>query len=147
MTTMARTEDHLALRLEEGDDFFPVLKAILVAEDITTAVLLAAAGMVRQAEIGWNGGDGYLRRTFDDPLEILGLSGTVSRKPDGAPFFHAHATLGDSEHRAWGGHLFRAIVHETCELVFSLPQGMVFYRMPLKRDQLPRFCPERMGSL
>lgn len=144
MRKLARTDDYLAFRLDEGTDFFPAVKALLVGEDVTTAVLVAAAGMMRHVEIGWNGGGGdYLKKTFDDPLEILGLSGTVSRKPNGDPYFHAHATFGDSEHRAWGGHLFRATVHETCEIVFALPREMTFYRMPLAPDELPRFCPER----
>lgn len=142
MKRLARSDDWLAFRLDDGVDFFPAVKAILVAEDVTTAVLVAAAGMMKDVTIGWNRGDQYLRRTVEEPLEILGLSGTVSRKPNGDPFFHAHATFGDSLHRAWGGHLFRGTVKETCELVFALPQAMTFYRMPLAPDELPRFCPE-----
>lgn len=136
----------LAIRLEEGEDFYPSVKRILMAEGLTTAVLLSAAGMLREAELGWFDGENYLIRSCESPHEILSLTGTVNRKPDGSVFIHCHGSLGDREHRAFGGHLIRARVCQSCELVFALPEGMVFHRHPLEEGQPPRFCPRPRGE-
>lgn len=142
MSFYAKDKRFLAIRLEENEDFYPELKRILTGEDLTTAVLLSAAGMLQEIELGWFNGEEYRTRSLPTPHEILSLTGTVNRKPDGNPFIHCHGTLGDSEHRAFGGHLIRGRVYQTCELVLGLTEDLVFHRKTLTEGQPPRFCPQ-----
>ena len=59
-----------------------------------------------------------------DRFEVLSLVGTVS--PDG---LHLHASLGDEEGAVSGGHLVRAIVHTTAEVVVGEASALAFSRV------------------
>jgi predicted DNA-binding protein with PD1-like motif len=50
-----------------------------------------------------------------DKFEVLSLVGTISE--GGA---HLHISLGDGEGRVWGGHLVKASVFTTCEVVLGV---------------------------
>lgn len=135
-------EDSLiAIRLDDGEEFFPALTAAL--GDISTAVIISAIGMLRNFEIGWLGPEGYAKQSFREPFELLSLCGTVNRTPDGSPFVHAHASLSGPDHVAIGGHFFKGTVHNTCEMVLLVPKGLVFDRKILKQGEPQRFCPKK----
>ena len=146
MSQVARDDLFAAIRLDDGEDFYPALKRIFVAEGISTATLVSAVGMLRQAELGWFDGTQYQVRSCLEPHEILGLTGTVNLKTDGTIYIHVHGSLGDGQHRAFGGHLIRGRVCQACELVFCLPQGLTFYRKRLDPEDPPRFVPETTGE-
>lgn len=59
----------------------------------------------------------------DARFEVLSLVGTLCL--DG---LHVHASLGDEEGAVCGGHLVRAIVHTTAELVIGEAPALVFGR-------------------
>lgn len=143
MSQLARDNLFTAIRLDDGESFYPELKRLLVAEGISTAVLVSAAGMLREAELGWFEDGKYRVRICREPHEILGLNGTVNLKADGSLFIHIHGSLGDSRHRAFGGHLVRGQVWQACELVFALPPELIFHRKRLDPRDPPRFVPER----
>jgi len=134
-----RKDDLLAIRLDDGEDFFPSLKEAL--GDISTAVIVSAIGMFRDFEIGWLGPEGYVKQTFCEPFELLSLCGTVNRTPDGSPFVHAHASLSGPDHLTVGGHFFKGTVHNTCEMVLLVPKELVFRREIVIEGGPPRFCP------
>jgi predicted DNA-binding protein with PD1-like motif len=142
MSQLARDDLFAAIRLDEGEDFYPELKRLLVEAQITTAVLISATGMLKDAELGWFDGEKYEIRPCHEPQEILALTGTVNLKDDGNIFIHVHGSLGDREHRAFGGHLIRGRVCQTCELVFALPSGISFHRRRLDPEAPPRFIPQ-----
>lgn len=137
----ARGENLIALRLDDGDDLLPSLKSLLGND--STAVIVSAIGMLRDFELGWLGPEGYIRRTFREPFELLSVSGTVNRKPDGSAFIHPHASLSGADYSVVGGHLFGGRVHNTLEMVLMVPQDLIFRREILKEGEPPRFCPER----
>ncbi|MCF7935628.1 MAG: DNA-binding protein [Synergistales bacterium] len=130
-----------ALRLNDGESFFPALKGFLEKEQIASAAIISAVGMLRDVTIGWFSGTEYKKHTFREGMEVLQISGTTSIKEDGEPFFHHHCTLADGTHAAYGGHLFEGTVHNTMELLFLVPQGMEFHRRLLVEGEQPRFCP------
>ena len=66
----------------------------------------------------------YYDNEFKEPLEMTGLSGTVTER-DGAPYIHIHATAGRRDGSVVGGHLRRAVVSATCELVLHTVYGTV----------------------
>lgn len=57
----------------------------------------------------------------DVRFEILSLVGTLS--PDG---LHLHASLGDAKGAVCGGHLVRATVHTTAEVVIGEASALSF---------------------
>jgi len=59
----------------------------------------------------------YDKKVFKDEMELISLHGNLSLV-DGKPFVHIHVSLGDSEFKVWGGHLFNAKVAVTCEIFF-----------------------------
>lgn len=136
-----REDDLLAIRLDDGEDFFPSLREAL--GNVSTAVIISAIGMFRDFEIGWLGPEGYVKQSFCEPFELLSLCGTVNRTAEGSPFVHAHASLSGPDHVAIGGHFFKGTVHNTCEMVLLVPKGLVFDRKILKQGEPQRFCPEK----
>ncbi len=131
-----------ALRFEDGDDFLPLFKHTLQEHGISSAVILSGIGMLRGFSIGWLGPEGYEKHDFQDPHELLSLSGTVNVKPDGSVFIHPHVALSNREGNARGGHLFAGTVNNTLEAVLLVPDDMTFHRKPLSEGEPPRFCPE-----
>ena len=66
-------------------------------------------------------------------MEITSILGTVSEM-DGEPYIHIHLTAGRADGTVIGGHLKRAVISATCELVLHTVYGRV-----------PRFYDERTG--
>jgi len=134
-----RNKNLIALRFDDGEDVIPRLYEAL--GDTTSAILISAVGMLRDFEIGWLGPEGYEKKRFHEPCEILSISGTVNRQQDGKPFIHAHASLAGKDHSVIGGHLFSGTVNFTCEMVFLVPKGLAFERKILVEGEPMRFFP------
>ena len=56
--------------------------------------------------------------TFDEQVELLSLIGDVALK-EGEPVMHAHAVVGRKDGTAHGGHLLKAHIRPTCEVVLT----------------------------
>jgi predicted DNA-binding protein with PD1-like motif len=54
-----------------------------------------------------------------EQVEVLMLAGDVALQEDGQPKVHAHGVVGTSDGSARGGHLARAIVRPTLELILT----------------------------
>ena len=61
---------------------------------------------------------------FQGAFEIVSLTGTVTRK-DGDVYLHLHIAAGDEEGLVHGGHLNRAIISATCQMVITILDGTV----------------------
>lgn len=64
----------------------------------------------------------YIR--MDRGEEIVSLTGSVTTM-DGAFYAHLHMSAGDETGHVWGGHLNRAVVSATCEMVVQVSDGTV----------------------
>jgi len=60
----------------------------------------------------------YEWKEFDEPMEILNLTGNLSWV-DGEPFWHVHGTFSGRDLRAVGGHVKELIVGLTCEALIT----------------------------
>ena len=104
-------------RLPKACDLLAELTRICQENQITLGEV-RALGAVEQAKVGYYDmlSRQYQWLELDQELEILALVGNVSLK-DGEVFVHAHITLGDSQGRAFGGHLAEGTKVFACEYV------------------------------
>ena len=94
--------------------------SVTMAGSACSAVVLSSIGQLRDVSLGYfvKKGD-YDPETFEGPLELLSVSGIISRGVDGyTP--HLHAVLGEKDKRAVGGHLISGEVVITNETVLQL---------------------------
>ncbi|KYK22982.1 hypothetical protein AYK24_08050 [Thermoplasmatales archaeon SG8-52-4] len=93
------------------------LKQACKKHDIKSAVLLSGIGQLKNASLGYFKNKGnYTLEKFDEPLEILSLTGTICKQRQDY-IFHLHAVLGDEEKNAIGGHFFEGIISVTGEII------------------------------
>ena len=133
------------LRLQPGDDLRGALEAAFrVFRDggsgaTSAACVLSAVGSLSAAVLRY--ADQPTGTTLAGPLELLGLSGTLSL--DGP---HLHATVADAEGRVRGGHLMRGCtVRTTAELVLGLLPGWHFSRAPDPATGFQELVAQRTG--
>ena len=79
---------------------------------------LRAASSVRLAWFSWERKRYEPSVTLDEQVELLSLIGDVALK-EGEPVVHAHAVVGRKDGTAHGGHLLKAHIRPTCEVVLT----------------------------
>lgn len=85
-----------------------------------TASQFSAIGAFREVELGYFDIErrDYEKIPFHEQLEVLSLLGDITRAESG-PKVHAHVVLGRRDGSTVGGHLLRATVRPTLELVVT----------------------------
>jgi predicted DNA-binding protein with PD1-like motif len=109
-----------ALILETGDEVLGCLRDFAVSEGLTAAHF-SAIGAFSEAVLAyfdWEGKE-YLDIPVSEQVEVAALNGDVAVGPDGAPAVHVHAVLGRRDGTALAGHLTRALVRPTLEVVLT----------------------------
>ncbi len=61
----------------------------------------------------------YEEKHITEPLELTSLLGNISRLDNGH-FAHLHATFGTQSYETFSGHLAKAIVSATAEIILTL---------------------------
>jgi len=104
------------LRLDPGEEVVASIVAF-AAERGITAGWISGLGSVDHTVLGFlDPKEGvYLKRTFDERLEIGHLTGNIG-VADGKPFVHAHAVVSPRELLAYTGHLHEARVGVVVEI-------------------------------
>lgn len=129
-----RFGEDIAVRLEVGEEVVASLAEIAEREGVTFAEV---SGIGAADDIAVSVYDVGAKRYFDneyrEPMEITSILGTVSEM-DGEPYIHIHLTAGRADGTVIGGHLKRAVISATCEIVLHTVYGRV-----------PRFYDERTG--
>jgi uncharacterized protein len=118
----------LAFRLPPGVDLKAELARLAEAHSLRAGFILSCVGSLSRARLRMPGGIGEadVFRTFDEPMEIVSLTGTIS--PDG---LHVHISLARRDGACVGGHLAGGcIVHTTAELVIGELPDVEFRRLP-----------------
>lgn len=119
----AFTEEVVAIRLSEGEEVHASLAFVCKENNIDSAVVMSATGMVREVTFGWFNGSEYIQEKRDEVFEVLAMSGNLSyRGQDIYP--HLHATLSTQGHQATGGHILKAVVDHNLE-IFLKPLNTV----------------------
>lgn len=120
-----RFGDTIIARIDKGEEILEQLKVIAEKEAIKLASV-SALGATDDITVGVfrTGEKKYYANHFTGDMEIVSLTGTVSTM-DGAYYAHLHMSAGDAEGHVFGGHLNRAVISATCEMVIRVIDGQV----------------------
>ena len=120
-----RFGEDIVVRLEVGEEVVASLAEIAEREGVTFAEV---SGIGASDEFCVSVFDVKAKKYFDndfrEPLEIVSMSGTVTEQ-NGKPYLHLHASAGRADGSVVGGHLKRAVVSATCEIVLHTVYGRV----------------------
>jgi len=108
------------LVFQSGDEVAEGLLRFAQEQKLSAASFTAigAASSVRLGWFSWESKRYEPSVTLDEQVELLSLIGDVAVK-DGAPAVHAHAVIGRKDGTAHGGHLLKAHIRPTCEVVLT----------------------------
>ncbi len=120
-----RFQNRIGARIDRGEEIQAQLKEIALREGIRLAEI-SALGAVNDFTVGVYDtvARKYAANQFAGPFEIVSLTGTLTRQ-EGKPSLHLHMSCGDGEGRVFGGHLNRAVISATAEIVIRRIPGEV----------------------
>jgi len=121
---------HYALRLSPGDEIKSTLIEYVKRHDLSAVAVVTCVGSTSFATLRLAGASAAGKAAGVNGMldvatsaEILTLVGTL-----GAGGAHLHITLGNDVGEVVGGHLMRAVVHTTAEIVLVALDGVRFER-------------------
>ncbi len=120
-----RFNDTVLLRIDRGEEIIETVRKVAKQEHIRLASV-EALGATDDFTVGVYDVDAkrYDSKTFTGPHEIVSLTGTITEM-DGAFYQHLHMSAGNKNCEVFGGHLNRAVVSATCEMVIRVLNGAV----------------------
>ena len=112
-------------RIDKGEEILEKVKEIALKENIKLASI-SALGAVNDFTVGVFKTDEkkYYSNSFQGYFEITSLTGTINTMNDEF-YCHIHMSAGNEKGEVFGGHLNRAIVSATCEMVITIIDGAV----------------------
>jgi uncharacterized protein len=108
-----------AVVFDKGDELAEGMRRFARDHDLDAASL-TAIGALANAVLGYfdRERNEYLEIPVEDQVELLSLVGDIARDDDG-PAVHAHVVVGLRDGTTRGGHLLRAEVWPTVELIVT----------------------------
>jgi predicted DNA-binding protein with PD1-like motif len=118
-----------ALIFDSGDEVMSLLETF-ANEHSLKAAHFTAIGAFSSAELGFFDFSikDYKRIPVTEQVEVLSLIGDIALYGDESKI-HAHVVVGKQDGSAMGGHLLKAIVHPTLELILEEAPGYLQRRM------------------
>lgn len=115
----------IVARIDKGEEVLEKVKEIALKENIKLANI-NALGAVGDFTVGVfkTGEKKYYANSFAGDFEIVSLTGTINTM-NGEFYTHLHMSAGDSEGKVFGGHLNKAVVSATCEMIINIIDGTV----------------------
>ncbi|MCR5824972.1 MAG: DNA-binding protein [Oscillospiraceae bacterium] len=120
-----RFENTYVVRLDPGEEILACVRAFSEREGVKLASVQAigalcafTVGAFDTEKKQFHGND------FSGTYEITSLLGTINTM-DGQFYTHLHMNAADETGRVVGGHLSRAVVSATCEMIVTLIPGTV----------------------
>lgn len=113
-----RLGDTYLIRLETGEKVIESLGRFADVNRIGFGVI-RAIGSFERVTLGYYDTEAkiYRNEELEGPVEVLNMSGNISRAEDGQRIVHAHVTVGRSDYNTRGGHVVEATVGPTLEVV------------------------------
>lgn len=121
-----RFGEKLVLRIDRGEDIVTKLKELCALENISLGSV-SGIGAVMETEIGIFNVDTkeYFSKKVEGLYEVSNLTGNISQM-NGETYLHLHITIGDvKKNEVYAGHLNRAVVGATAEIIVSVIDGQV----------------------
>ena len=117
--------DTYVIRMDRGEEIISALSEFCKKEHITLGSV-EALGASDHVVIGLYDVTQrlYHKQTFDGPMEITSLLGSISSK-DGEPYLHLHINLCREDMSVIGGHLNECRISATCEMFVRRIDGVV----------------------
>lgn len=118
-------ENKIIVRIDKGEEILEKIKEIALKENIKLASV-SALGATNDFTVGVFKVDEkkYYSNNFVGNFEIVSLTGTINTM-NGEFYTHIHMSAGNDKGEVFGGHLNRAIVSATCEMVIDIVNGSV----------------------
>ena len=118
-----RFEDTVILRVDPGEEIFEQLTRVADEMQIELAQV-DGLGALKELNVGvYNAATkDYHSNLLTGAYEIVSLMGTITRM-EGKSYLHIHLSAADMSGHMVGGHLNRAVVSATAELVIRLIDG------------------------
>ena len=115
----------IVLRIDKGEEILEKIKEVALKENIKLANI-NALGAVGEFIVGVfkTQEKKYYANEFKGDFEIVSLTGTINTM-NGEFYSHLHMSAGDDKGQVFGGHLNKAIVSATCEMVITIIDGIV----------------------
>lgn len=115
----------IVARIDKGEEILEQVGEIARKEQIKLASV-QALGAVSQFTAGVfkTKEKEYIANEFTGSFEIVSLTGTINTM-NGEFYCHLHMSAGNQNGKVFGGHLNKAVVSATCEMVISLIDGIV----------------------
>ena len=120
-----RFENTIVARIDKGEEILEKIKEIALNENIKLANI-NALGATNDFTVGVFKTEEkkYYANEFKGDFEIVSLTGTINTMNDEF-YTHIHMSAGNDKSEVFGGHLNRAIVSATCEMVINIIDGKV----------------------
>ena len=117
-----RFEQTIIVRMDKGED---VVEQVTLKEKIKLASI-SALGAINEFTVGVfkTKEKKYYANEFKGDFEIVSLTGTINTMND-EYYSHMHLSAGNDQGQVFGGHLNKAIVSATCEMVIQIINGEV----------------------
>ncbi len=136
-TEAAKLDEVILSRLMPEEDLFAGLIKIAKDHGIERGIILSAIGSVKNVVfVNVRPHTGIPVKTEEmieideaGPFELLSLEGNFfPSQENGEPVFHLHAILGTSSGSVTGGHLLKATVFTTAEIILGSVAGSSVYK-------------------
>lgn len=120
-----RFGNKIIARIDKGEEILTTIKEISLKENIKLASV-QALGATDEFTVGVYKVDEkkYYANEFKGYFEIVSLTGTINTM-NGEFYTHIHMSAGNDKGEVFGGHLNKAIVSATCEMVIDIIDGNV----------------------
>ena len=112
----------ILVRIDKDEEILEQVKKLALKENIRLAAV-QALGATNSFTVGvYNVAD--YANSFSGSFEIVSLTGTINTM-NGEFYTHLHMSAGNDKGEVFGGHLNRAVVSATCEMVVDVLDGTV----------------------
>ena len=113
------------LRLDKGEEILEQIKSVCEKEHITLGTV-SGLGACNDITIGLfeTAAKEYHAANLSGDHELVGLTGNITTM-DEAVYLHVHALFADSAYSVKGGHLNKAVISATGEIIIEALDGKV----------------------
>ena len=110
----------LALIMDTGGEIVDTLKQFASSQKLagTSFEAIGALSYVKLGCFNWETKEYDVAAELHEQVELLSMIGDIALE-DGKPQVHAHLVVGQRNGTAKGGHLLKALVRPTCELILT----------------------------